>query len=78
VRTTEELVASGFSSTKAKRHNNPHHAPQMIEISERLSDYFDTRVHVQSGKSKGKIVIEFSGKDDLERLLAMLENQRHL
>lgn len=78
VRATEELVASGFSSAKTKRHNSPHHAPQMIEISERLSDYFDTRVQVQSGKSKGKIVIEFSGKDDLERLLALLEKQRRL
>lgn len=78
VRATEELVASGFASAKTKRHSKPHHAPQMIEIAERLSDYFDTRVQVQSGKSKGKIVIEFSGNDDLERLLGLLEKQKHI
>src|SRR5487761_2639222 len=78
VRATEELVASGFASAKTKRKSTPHHAPQMIEIAERLSDFFDTRVQVQSGKSKGKIVIEFSGADDLERLLALLEKQKQL
>ncbi len=76
VRATEELVASGFASAKTKRKSTPHHAPQMVEIAERLSDYFDTRVQVQLGKSKGKIVIEFSGGDDLERLLALLEKQK--
>lgn len=74
VRAIEEIVAAGLPSAKTKRKNAPHHhAPQMREIAERLSDYYDTRVHVQSGKSKGKIVIEFSGTDDLERLLALLE-----
>ena len=78
VRATEELVASGFASAKTKRKSTPHHAPQMMEIAMRLSDHFDTRVHVQSGKSKGKIVIEFSGGDDLERLLALLEKQKRI
>lgn len=73
VRATEEIVAAGLSSAKTKRRNPAHQAPQMTEIADKLSDYFDTRVHVQSGKSKGKIVIEFSGIDDLERLLGMLE-----
>ncbi len=73
VRSTEEIVAAGLSTAKTKRKNPTHHAPQMTEIADRLSDYYDTRVQVQSGKSKGKIVIEFSGTDDLERLLGMLE-----
>lgn len=73
VRASEEIVAAGLTTAKTKRKNPTHHAPQMTEIAERLSDYYDTRVQVQSGKSKGKIVIEFSGTDDLERLLGMLE-----
>jgi ParB family chromosome partitioning protein len=73
VRATEEIVAAGLSSAKTVRKSPAHHAPQMTEIADRLSDYYDTRVQVQSGKSKGKIVIEFSGTDDLERLLGMLE-----
>lgn len=73
VRATEEIVAAGMPNAKKQRKNTARHAPQMSEIAERLSDYYDTRVHVQSGKSKGKIVIEFSGTDDLERLLKLLE-----
>lgn len=73
VRATEEIVAAGMPNAKKQRKNSARHAPQMSEIAERLSDYYDTRVHVQSGKSKGKIVIEFSGTDDLERLLKLLE-----
>ena len=73
VRATEEIVAAGLTSVKTKRKNPTHHAPHMIEIADRLSDFYDTRVQVQSGKSKGKIVIEFSGTDDLERLLRLLE-----
>ena len=73
VRATEEIVAAGLTNVKIKRKNASHHAPQMSEIAERLSDLYDTRVQVQSGKSKGKIVIEFSGNDDLERLLGLLE-----
>jgi len=73
VRATEEIVAAGLPNAKSQRKNPTRHSPQMTEIADRLSDYYDTRVHVQSGKSKGKIVIEFSGIDDLERLLGMLE-----
>lgn len=73
VRAIEEVVAAGLPNVKTKRKNTPRHTPQMSEIAERLSDYYDTRVLVQSGKSKGKIVIEFSGTEDLERLLTLLE-----
>lgn len=73
VRAVEEIVAAGMPNLKKTRNHISHHAPQMSEIAERLSDYYDTRVLVQSGKSKGKIVIEYSGTDDLERLLKLLE-----
>lgn len=73
VRATEEIVAAGMTNSKAKRRNTPRHIPQLTEIAERLSDYYDTRVQVQSGQAKGKIVIEFSGANDLERILKLLE-----
>lgn len=75
VRAIEEIVAAGLPNSKKKRVNTPRHTPHMSEIAERLSDYFDTRVQVHSGKSKGKIVIEFSGVADLERLLKLLEDK---
>lgn len=73
VRATEEIVAAGVEKVKIKRKGTARRSLQMTEIADRLSDYYDTRVHVQSGTTKGKIVIEFAGSEDLERLLALLE-----
>ena len=73
VRATEEIVTVG-SSVEKKRRKNESATRHLSEISERLSDRYDTRVVVQSGKSRGKVVIEFSGLPDLERILEILEN----
>jgi ParB family chromosome partitioning protein len=43
-------------------------APKLKEISEQLSDHLDTRVNVELGRQKGKIVIEFATIEDLERI----------
>lgn len=44
-------------------------APALRHLSERLSDRFETRVKVEMGRSKGKIVVEFATIDDLERIV---------
>jgi ParB family chromosome partitioning protein len=44
-----------------------------LAAAELLSDYLDTRVSVQTGKGKGKIVIEFSGSEDLQRIVDLIE-----
>jgi ParB family chromosome partitioning protein len=41
-------------------------------LAERLSDRFDTRVKVDIGQRKGRIVIEFATVDDLERIVGMI------
>jgi ParB family transcriptional regulator, chromosome partitioning protein len=43
-------------------------APGMAELAERLSDRLETRVRVQLGKRKGKVLIEFATLDDLRRI----------
>lgn len=74
VRAIEEIVAAGSSTSKKKRSKTvAAPTPQLLEIAERLSDLYDTRVSVQSGKGKGKITIEFSGMADLERILDLIE-----
>ena len=73
VRDVEEIVASGGANTKAattRVKSIP--APRLKEIGEALSDKFDTRVSVELGKAKGKIVIEFADKEDLERINKLL------
>lgn len=74
VRATEELVALAGSDpaspAPAKRRAKPH-APALSDLADRLSDRFDTRVKVDIGRSKGKIVIEFASVDDLERIVGI-------
>jgi len=43
-------------------------APGMVDLAERLSDRLETRVRVQLGKRKGKVMIEFATLDDLKRI----------
>ena len=37
-----------------------------------LSDAYDTRVSITEGRRKGKIVIEFAGADDLQRIADLI------
>ncbi|SDN25899.1 ParB/RepB/Spo0J family partition protein [Allokutzneria albata] len=76
VRATEEAVTLAKSEQPAKPKpapRKPMHAPGLQELAERLSDSFDTRVKVELGKRKGRIVVEFGSVDDLERIVAMMQ-----
>ncbi|MGX7823752.1 ParB/RepB/Spo0J family partition protein [Actinokineospora sp. 24-640] len=75
VRATEEAVtlAKGAPPAKAKpAARKPMHAPGLQDVAERLSDRFDTRVKVELGKRKGRIVVEFGSVDDLERIVELM------
>lgn len=78
VRSTEEIVALGEADTEEPR--RVHRGPRMPsdrerELSTSLSDHFDTRVRVAIGRSKGRITIEFGSGDDLERIMAIINQQ---
>ena len=73
VRATEEIVALGIDEKKGRKKNARPVSPRLNEISERLSDRYETRVRVELGKRKGKMTIEFASIDDLERILLLLE-----
>ncbi|MBX9424134.1 ParB/RepB/Spo0J family partition protein [Streptomyces lateritius] len=47
-------------------------SPALTELASRLSDRFETRVKVDLGQKKGKIVVEFASMEDLERILSTL------
>jgi ParB family chromosome partitioning protein len=44
--------------------------PMLGEVEEILSEQLATRVRVSMGKRKGKIVVEFGSRDDLERIVS--------
>ena len=72
VRTVEEIVAlGGDDDTPRKRAPAGRQpvAPGLLRLADRLSDIFDTRVKVEQGRHKGKIIVEFATVDDLERIV---------
>ena len=72
VRAVEEIVALGGDDAPrrsgAPRARQPV-APGLRRLADRLSDLFETRVKVEMGRHKGKIVVEFATPDDLERIV---------
>jgi len=74
VRAVEEIVASGGAKVKAGSvRSGKILAPKLKQISDDLADHLDTRVSVELGKKKGKIVIEFATIEDLERITKIIK-----
>lgn len=76
VRGLEEIVATrdpdaGGPATRSARPKP--FAPGLVDLSERLSDRFETRVKVDLGRSKGKITVEFASLDDLQRIVDIMD-----
>lgn len=75
VRAVEEIVASGGVKVKTGSvRSGKILAPKLKQISDDLADHLDTRVSVELGKKKGKIVIEFATIEDLERISKVIKN----
>jgi ParB family chromosome partitioning protein len=76
VRATEELVSISASDPATAREPTERrakpHAPAITALANRLADRFDTKVNVDLGRRKGKIVIEFATVDDLERIVGVM------
>jgi len=69
VRSVEEIIATGGSGKKSGKRKTRKGNPELNEIAEELGDYLDTRVKIEGTASKGKIVIEYSGGEDLQRII---------
>ncbi len=77
VRSVEEIVAVGAGEPdriRRPRANRPV-APKLEILANRLADRFETRVRVDLGKSKGRIVVEFASLEDLERIVAVMTGE---
>lgn len=73
VRATESLIESMRRSGKAKSSSGrevPHAERAAIEdIEKRMTSFLNTNVAVKHAPKKGKILIEYAGNDDLQRIL---------
>lgn len=79
VRSVEDIVAARRKSprqpTLGTRRGPRQPSDQEQDLSSRLSDQFDTQVHVAIGRNKGKITIEFATGEDLDRIMAIFDGK---
>jgi ParB family transcriptional regulator, chromosome partitioning protein len=73
VRAVEELIALGEGgdtkqAVRRKTGNKPVN-PRIQELAAELSERYETKVSVDLGRRKGKIVVEFGSIEDLERII---------
>lgn len=73
VKETEELVrrmaAAGAPLSVRGAASRAPRTAGILEAEAILSDMLETKVRVESGRRRGRIVIEFAGADDLDRLV---------
>ncbi|HEX2240037.1 MAG TPA: ParB/RepB/Spo0J family partition protein [Actinomycetota bacterium] len=79
VRETEEMVRrweARFArpATASPESSQPTSAI-VTETQRKLSEYLQTRVRIELGKRKGRIVLDFHSIDELERLLTLLTGE---
>jgi len=80
VRAVEELIALGEGGdtkqdVRRKSVNKPVN-PRIQELAAELSDFYETKVSVDLGRRKGKIVVEFGSIEDLERIIEAMNPGR--
>jgi ParB family chromosome partitioning protein len=74
VRQVEDLVRaySGHPTSRGARAEPQARDPRLLQMEELLGDALGTRVRIQKGRRKGKIVIEFGSGADLDRLVTSI------
>ena len=71
VRAVERLVARGGAGTQGATRTvrRSTYDPHVVDLTSRLSNRLETQVRIDVGKRKGKITLEFTNLEDLERLV---------
>ena len=73
VREVEELVRRYVDEPPRPQTREPSPTPaaaNLTEVEELLAEQLATRVAIQMGKKRGRIVVEFGSADDLERIVS--------
>jgi ParB family chromosome partitioning protein len=73
VRATEEAVSQGAVPVRPRtQRRKALAAPALDRLAEELSDLLETRVTIDLGRHKGKLVVQFASVGDLQRVLKLL------
>lgn len=77
VRTVEEIIAISKPEGKSSKTGGAkRQTPELKELADQIGDVLDTRVRIESAKGKGEIIIEYSGGEDLQRLVKLISRAR--
>ena len=69
VRAVERLVARGGQQQAPRTVRRSTYDPHVVDLTSRLSNRLEAPVRIDVGKRKGKITLEFTNLEDLERLI---------
>lgn len=70
--TVREIEDKVYQKKKNKKRNQKYEAIYK-DIEDKFQGFFGTKVKLDAGKKKGKIVIEYSSNEDLERILDLIK-----
>ena len=62
-------ASTASNGSPARRQLRP---PGLLELEELLGDHLETRVKISMGSTRGKVVVEFSTLEDLERIYRLM------
>ena len=60
-------------TTKKEKRLDPKYKYLYDDIEDRFQGFFGTKVKLDQGKRKGKIIIEYNNNEDLERMLNLIK-----
>ena len=76
VREAEKLVKNLGSEDQSSRPTGTHHktaeSTAIADLEKRIEKHFNTNVSIKHGRKKGKLILEYFGNEDLDRLLELL------
>ncbi len=72
VRRTEEIVSAAKNQRPTKKEPRKQVSPLLREHEEFLRRLFGTKVALSESRGRGKIIIEFFGYDDFDRIMEIL------
>ena len=61
-------------TTKKEKKLDPRYKYLYEDIEDKFQGFFGTKVKLDQGKRKGKIIIEYNNNEDLERMLKLINN----
>lgn len=74
VRDTEKLAAKEDKRSVPKKAAKSKDKPEVTDLVENLKMIFGTKIELQRGKDKGKIVIEYYSDEEFDRIIELLTN----